>query len=154
MTPVEREQFFSGIRSSADRLRRLRVGPRDGLAAAGRRHALPGQELYGLPELVRGTAARRASTGQGVHVEVMVPDDSVVEADEVRLSQALDNLLDNAVRHGAAPIAMTARLTEDHVEVRVTDAGARSTRRGWCRGSSTASPPPVRTVAPASGCTS
>ena len=75
-------------------------------------------------ELVRGTAARRVSTGHTVHVEVAVPDETVVHADEVRLAQALDNLIDNAVRHGAPPIALVARMDAEHVEIDVTDAGA------------------------------
>jgi signal transduction histidine kinase len=123
MTPAEREQFFRGIRSSADRLRRLAsdLAMASQLQGAGMQFQT---RAVALPELVRGTAARGASTGHAVHVEVDVPDRTVVEADEVRLAQALDNLVDNAARHGAPPIAMTARLTHQDVEVRVTDAGA------------------------------
>jgi signal transduction histidine kinase len=76
-----------------------------------------------LPELVRGAAARRAAASPTVQVAVDVPDEVRVRADEVRLSQALDNLLDNAVRHGAPPLAVSAQVHDDEVELRVTDAG-------------------------------
>ena len=50
-------------------------------------------------------------------------DGAVLQADEVRLAQAIDDLLDNAIRHGAPPYAMGAQVRGDHVELRVTDAG-------------------------------
>jgi signal transduction histidine kinase len=52
-----------------------------------------------------------------------VPEGAVVEGDEVRLAQALDNLLDNAVRHGQPPITVAARASGDTVELRVIDGG-------------------------------
>jgi signal transduction histidine kinase len=123
MTPEERAQFFRGIRSSADRLRRLAQD----LAAASQLQGAGMQfhaQTVSFPKLVRSTAARRLGAGPPVGLEVDVPEDTVIHADEIRLAQALDNLVDNAVRHGVAPIRMAAEVREDHVEVRVTDAGA------------------------------
>lgn len=122
LSPSERDRLLRGIRSSADRLRRLAAD----LTAASQ---LQGgvmefrPESVSLSELVASAAARRAATDPGVAVEVDVPDGAVVRADEVRLAQALDNLLDNAVRHGTAPLTMGARLRDGQVELRVTDAG-------------------------------
>jgi signal transduction histidine kinase len=76
-----------------------------------------------IAELVRSAAARREASSPTDHISVDVPDDAVVEADEVRLAQAVDNLLDNAVRHGAPPVTASARVVDDRVELRVTDAG-------------------------------
>jgi signal transduction histidine kinase len=46
-----------------------------------------------------------------------------VRADELRVSQALGNLLDNALRHGAAPVTLEARAEPDTVALSVSDAG-------------------------------
>ncbi len=122
MTLHERDQFFRGIRSSVDRLRRLGAD----LAAAsqlqgGGMHV----ELAPVPvdELVRSAAARRAAVAPDAHVEVDADSQAIVHGDEVRLAQALDNLVDNAVRHGAAPIRVRAQARGDEVLVEVTDAG-------------------------------
>jgi PAS domain S-box-containing protein len=123
MTPHERDQFFRGIQSSADRLRRLAAD----LTAASQLSG-PGlhfqMEDVSLAELVWGTAVRRAAASPTVHVAVDVPDEAVVRGDEVRLAQALDNLLDNAVRHGEPPFSITAHVQDDLVEISVTDQGA------------------------------
>lgn len=122
MSPGERDQLFRGIRSSAERLRRLAAD----LTAASQLQGA-GMELrrqsVSLPELVRGAAARREAASPTAHVGVDVPDGFVLQADEVRLAQAIDNLLDNAIRHGAPPFTMGAQVRGDHVELRVTDAG-------------------------------
>jgi signal transduction histidine kinase len=44
-------------------------------------------------------------------------------ADRARLDQALSNLLDNALRHGAGEIALTARRDDPSVVIGVTDEG-------------------------------
>ncbi|WP_457190054.1 PAS domain S-box protein [Nocardioides sp. P5_E3] len=122
MSPGERDQLFRGIRSSAERLRRLAAD----LTAASQLQG-SGMEFrrqsVSLPDLVRGAAARREAASPTAHVGVDVPDGTVLQADEVRLAQAIDNLLDNAIRHGAPPYAMGAQVRGDHVELRVTDAG-------------------------------
>jgi signal transduction histidine kinase len=122
MAAGERDQLLRGIRSSADRLGRLAADLTAASLLQGTGLRLE-KEHVSLPQLVRGAAARRAATSPVVHVEVDADDDARVLADEVRLAQALDNLLDNAVRHGAAPLTMGARLRDGQVELRVTDAG-------------------------------
>lgn len=122
----KRDQLLRGIRSSADRLGRLAAD----LTAASQ---LQGTGLrlekssVSLPRLVRGAAVRRAATGASadveVHVEVDADEEAMIHADELRLAQALDNLLDNAVRHGAPPLVVSGRVRGDEVELRVTDSG-------------------------------
>ena len=122
MAAGEHDQLVRGIRSSAERLRRLAAD----LTAASQLQGSGMQfqkQSVSLAELVRGAAARREAANPDPHVAVDVPDGTVLEADEVRLAQAIDNLLDNAFRHGAPPFTMGARVRDDHVELRVTDAG-------------------------------
>ncbi|WP_396134735.1 sensor histidine kinase [Cellulomonas sp. ATA003] len=47
-----------------------------------------------------------------------------MRADRDRFAQAVDNLLGNALRHGAAPVRLCARADGETVVVRVTDSGA------------------------------
>ena len=60
----------------------------------------------------------------------LVPDAAVeagagltVVADPDRAAQAVDNLISNALRHGARPIALRAQAADGLVELHVTDAG-------------------------------
>jgi hypothetical protein len=120
--PLERERFVQGIRSSAERLRRLATDLTSASQLQGTGMQFRNRDVL-LSELVRSAAARRATASPTTEVAVDVADDLVVHADEVRLAQVLDNLLDNAVRHGASPYAMFAQVRDDHVEIRVSDGG-------------------------------
>ncbi|TGN66944.1 PAS domain S-box protein [Nocardioides eburneiflavus] len=122
MAAGERDQLLRGIRSSADRLRRLAADLTAASQLEGTGLRLERQSVS-LAQLIRGAALRRATTSPAVHVEVDAADEARIHADEVRLAQALDNLIDNAVRHGAPPYAVSARVRDDEVELRVTDAG-------------------------------
>jgi two-component system, OmpR family, sensor kinase len=64
---------------------------------------------------------RAAERGRAIRVEA--PEDLVVLADELRMRQALANLVDNAVRHGGGEIELRGRGTPEGVEIDVTDHG-------------------------------
>jgi signal transduction histidine kinase len=66
-------------------------------------------------------ALRRTSPGVDIHAEV--PTGVTIQGDRDRLAQILDNLLANALRHGAPPIRVTAEHDRTQVRILVTDAG-------------------------------
>ncbi len=53
----------------------------------------------------------------------MLPDDLHVRGDPVRIAQAVDNLIANALRHGKAPVEVSARRSGARIEIRVADHG-------------------------------
>ncbi len=57
-------------------------------------------------------------------VETEAPPDLTLQGDSLRLEQALGNLVDNAVRHGAGTIRLTATRNGQGVEFHVTDEGS------------------------------
>jgi PAS domain S-box-containing protein len=122
MSVAERDELLAGIRSSAHRLRRLGSD----LATAS---WLQGEKLQfrrdvvSLTETLRSAAARTQASEPAVQIEVDVPDDVTLHADPGRLAQALDNLLDNAIRHGAPPINLLGAAVHGEVHIRVSDAG-------------------------------
>ena len=65
--------------------------------------------------------ARARATGRSVRVIESEP--TVVRGDRVRLEQALGNLVDNALRHGAGEVLLAARPGDGGIELHVTDAG-------------------------------
>jgi two-component system OmpR family sensor kinase len=73
-----------------------------------------------LAELRERFAARAAAAGR----ELMVADGAVgVDADRERIERAVANLVENALRHGAGEIALSARVTDGRVEIHVADRG-------------------------------
>jgi signal transduction histidine kinase len=64
--------------------------------------------------------ARRVAQRHGARVDA---DPLVVLADPLRLEQALTNMADNAVRHGAGVVTVTARRRDGNVELHVLDDG-------------------------------
>jgi two-component system sensor histidine kinase BaeS len=68
----------------------------------------------------RFTAKARAA---GRDLDVDASEGLVIVADRLRLEQALGNLVDNALRHGAGTIRLAARRDGDTVVVSVGDRG-------------------------------
>jgi two-component system, OmpR family, sensor kinase len=62
-----------------------------------------------------GEAGRRIEAGEGGELEL--------DADWLRVDQAIGTLVDNALRYGAGTIALTARRAGEAVEIHVTDEG-------------------------------
>jgi signal transduction histidine kinase len=68
-------------------------------------------------------AARAKRAGRSLRWEVP-PEAPVLEADRPRVEQALTNLVDNALIHGAGDVTLQARPSNGSVELHVTDEGA------------------------------
>jgi signal transduction histidine kinase len=117
-----------GARLAAIELELRRAGRAlDDLAAArsGRR-AADREEVVDVPELL----ARQASTWEavapvfGCRVTLEAPDGAaLVRGDPVRLSQAVGNLLANAIEHGAGTVVLRARSVGDRVRIEISDEG-------------------------------
>jgi signal transduction histidine kinase len=75
--------------------------------------------------LLEAAAARARRRGHlGVRLTVDAPNGlPPISGDSDRLTQALDNILDNAVRHAAGKVRLTARHTGARVELHVLDDG-------------------------------
>ena len=64
-----------------------------------------------------------ANVHRGVYEIAVEADDSVLNVDRVRLEQALSNLVDNALRHGAGKVTLSSRAASGTVELHVADQG-------------------------------
>jgi signal transduction histidine kinase len=74
-----------------------------------------------LERVQRRFAARAEALGRPLRAE---PSNGlVVNADPERVEQALGNLVDNALQHGAGPVTLSAIAENGHVELHVTDEG-------------------------------
>lgn len=122
LTDSDRAQLISGISSSAARLQRLVTD----LATASRLQSdalvLRPEEIR-LGELLTTSIERARTANNGAQIDLELDDDVAFSADAGRLAQSVDNLLDNAIRHGRAPITVTGRGTAEGVEIRISDAG-------------------------------
>jgi PAS domain S-box-containing protein len=123
MSDTERDELLAGIRTSADRLRRLAADLSTASRVYGETLELRPTDLS-LADVVHSARRRGVAAGFDVPIDVDVPRDVTLHADVVRLGQALDNLLDNAVRHGSPPVRVTGAFVGDQVSIRVSDAGA------------------------------
>jgi PAS domain S-box-containing protein len=122
LSPADRDSLLDGIRNSAERLRRLATD----LATAARGDGeLLALNIGGvsLGSALHAAAARARAAHDGAFVVVDAPPGSIVRADPERLSQALDNLLDNALRHGRGLVHLSAEVGAV-ATIRVRDEGA------------------------------
>jgi signal transduction histidine kinase len=100
----------------------------DDLAAARSGGRAPDrEEIVDVPELL----ARQASTWEavapvfGCRLSLAAADGAaLVRGDRVRLSQAVGNLLANALEHGAGTVEVRSRAVGDRVRIEVSDEGA------------------------------
>jgi signal transduction histidine kinase len=80
-----------------------------------------------LPLRTASVDVRALLCGRAAHHEpppvVDAPQGLCVEADPDRAAQAIDNLLVNALRHGAGPVTLRAREADGFVELHVLDSG-------------------------------
>jgi signal transduction histidine kinase len=79
-------------------------------------------EAAGLLESVRNRFAWRAEQSERP-LEALAPPGLALDGDRLRLEQALGNLVDNALRHGAGRVRVEARAGGGTVELRVSDEG-------------------------------
>jgi signal transduction histidine kinase len=80
-----------------------------------------------IDTLVEQTVRDQTAMGAAMGVEVFVaccPEHILVHADELRVRQVLDNLLDNALKYAdGSPVSVSLVEGDGHVEVRVADRG-------------------------------
>jgi PAS domain S-box-containing protein len=117
-----RHELLANINGSAHRLRRLAAD----LSTASQLQR--GTLFYqhgeiSLAELVGRAATRARIAGNDVRVDPDPPPEVTFLGDAIRLAQALDNLLENAARHGAPPVTLGCTVTDDAVVIRVGDSG-------------------------------
>ncbi len=128
MPPEDRERFLKTIQRHSDRLNAI---IQDLLVLSRLESATPGLQLepVGLPAFIEGVAdeCRRRPNAAGYQLLIAVaPDLGLVQADPVKLSQVLGNLLDNALKYTprGAHIELSAQAVEgDQVEITVRDNG-------------------------------
>jgi two-component system OmpR family sensor kinase len=121
LAPHVRESFEAILRS-ADRTQRVM----DTLLAAARRDAGPATGSADAAEVVQaaGEEAQAAALTAGVSVSVHAPDRPArVGVDHDLAVQALNPLLDNAIRHAHSSVRLAAAAELDMVVLRVFDDG-------------------------------
>jgi PAS domain S-box-containing protein len=122
LSDPERLTLLDGMSSSAKRLQRLLSD----LLAASRLDANT-LEIVSAPVAIADvlqTVVDAVRTGEpGADISVSVRGDIRVVADAGRLEQALDNLVRNALSHGASPVQVTVERAGAMAQIRVTDAG-------------------------------
>ena len=82
------------------------------------------REALLVSEVIGGAVDEARFDNPSVHIAVDVADGLRVSGDAERLHQVVANLLENAIRHGASPITVSATSTRNGVQLVVTDCGA------------------------------
>jgi PAS domain S-box-containing protein len=118
----ERDELVRAVGTSTVRLRRLL----DDLLTASRLQA-SALELRLEPVSLRAVVASAVTTARrawpDADLVVDVPVDVAVRGDQDRLSQALENLIGNALLHGVPPVRVDVVRAGDRAELRVSDQG-------------------------------
>jgi signal transduction histidine kinase len=121
LPPETREELIQMAYQQSDRMRRLieqllDLSRLDARAIRVVPHPIVLSSV--LAEIVSG------SVPQGLRADVDVPPDLAAVADPLALERVLTNLLTNAVRHGAAPIRLSAVRKDANLRISVEDSGS------------------------------
>jgi signal transduction histidine kinase len=121
LPPETREELIQMAYQQSDRMRRLieqllDLSRLDARAIRVVPHPIVLSSV--LAEIVSG------SVPQGLRADVDVPADLAAVADPLALERVLTNLLTNAVRHGAAPIRLSAVRKDANLRISVEDSGS------------------------------
>jgi signal transduction histidine kinase len=121
-TTAELEQTITA--AAADTAHLIRLA--DALLAVGVPTDPAHADRIDLRDLLTGLVARyhSATPDAGPELRIHAGTDLTVRADASRLEQVVTNLLDNAARHGAPPVAVTADRTTNVIRITVHDYGA------------------------------
>jgi two-component system OmpR family sensor kinase len=122
------EELIAALRSAAEETDRLTQLSEDLLVLARtdqgrlpvRRSTIDAKEIL---DGVRERFSRRAADA-GVTLEVVATPGSLLAGDRLRLEQAVTNLVENALRHGGSPVALSALRQDGRVELHVLDRGS------------------------------
>jgi len=124
--PRSQAELEHALRSAAEETERLsRLAEDLLLIARADQGALPVQrERVSAAEMLAPVAARFATRAHELGRSLRVEEsDAVVDADPERVEQALANLVDNALTHGAGEVVMFTRERDEVVELHVADRG-------------------------------
>jgi signal transduction histidine kinase len=125
--PRPREELESALRSAAEETQRLsRLADDLLLIARADQGPLPvRREIVSASDLLADAAARFATRASALGRDLRVePTDLYVEADPLRVGQALVNLVDNALTHGEGPVDLAVEERDGVVELHIRDAGS------------------------------
>jgi two-component system, OmpR family, sensor kinase len=121
------EELEAALRSAAEETDRLSQLAEDLLVLARADDGkLPvRRETLRVGDVLSGVRERYARRAQEANrpLEVAVADGLALDADRLRIEQALGNLVENALRHGRGRIRLEARETGVDVELHVQDEG-------------------------------
>ena len=119
-------QLRAAIESATDEIDRLIALAEQLLVVARSDNAEIGlnRERFDVGDAIDAIAARFEGRAERAGRPLSVTGESgLVDADRMRVEQALTNLVENALVHGAGPVTIAARHTPSTVELHVTDAG-------------------------------
>lgn len=125
--PRSQAELEAALRSAGEEVERLASLAEDllALARSDEGDLARRAERIEASELLDDVARRRGkqATSEARTIEVSGFDDLVVVGDRARLERALENLVDNALRHGAGTVRMDARASDGVVVLAVSDDG-------------------------------
>ena len=121
------EELRAAIASAIEEVARLSQLAEDLLALARSDKGQLATKLERVPvvpllESVRERFAPRADAA-GRALEIDGAGDLLLDADRLRLEQALGNMIDNALRHGDGPVRVWARHQDSTTQLHVSDGG-------------------------------